>query len=299
MNRIYVFHEVKYLKTFISHLNFIKRKFNFSTLDNVLKNNDKKNNLCHITFDDGDISFNKVSEYLEKEKIHSTLFVSPKIISERKNYWFQDVENFIKKKINLVAELNNFYSVDIKDGSFIFPYLKTLKFYEIENFINFIKSKHKIRDEYKNISLNNLRDISRSKFIKIGSHTLNHPILSNETQENSHKEIRESKINLEQLLDCEINSFAYPNGLYEVDFGSREVEYIKKIYKTAVSMDLVMNMDHNYNFKLPRVPLFNKQFKNFFIDRAFKFYFIINKLRTKSKLFNSEESKRLRLIKKK
>ena len=299
MNRIYVFHEVKYLEIFISHLNFIKRKFNFSTLDDVLKNNDKKNNLCHITFDDGDISFNKVSEYLEKEKIHSTLFVSPKIISERKNYWFQDIENFIKKKINLVVELNNFYSVDIKDGSFIFPYLKTLKFYEIENFINFIKNKHKIRDEYKNISLNNLRDISRSKFIKIGSHTLNHPILSNETQENSHKEIRESKLNLEQLLDCEINSFAYPNGLYEVDFGSREVEYIKKIYKTAVSMDLVINMDHNYNFKLPRVPLFDKQLKNFLIDRAFKFYFVINKFRTKSKLFNSEESKRLRLIKNK
>ena len=98
MNRIYVFHEIKSIETFISQINFIKKKFRFSTLDEVLNNTNKKNNLCHLTFDDGDISFNQIFEYLEQKKIYSTLYVSPKIISESKNYWFQEIEEIIKKK---------------------------------------------------------------------------------------------------------------------------------------------------------------------------------------------------------
>jgi hypothetical protein len=94
MNRIFVFHTIKCLKTFISQINFIKKKFLFTKLDDVLSNHNKSVNLCHITFDDGDITFNNVCKYLQKEEIHSTLFVSPKIISERKNYWFQDIEIF-------------------------------------------------------------------------------------------------------------------------------------------------------------------------------------------------------------
>lgn len=299
MNRIYVFHEIKSIETFISQINFIKKKFRFSTLDEVLNNTNKKNNLCHLTFDDGDISFNQIFEYLEQKKIYSTLYVSPKIISESKNYWFQEIEEIIKKKINLEEELNKFFSTQIKKESYIFPYLKTLKFDEIDIFIKFIKNKFQINHKYKNISLMELRNISSSKFVKIGAHTLNHPILSNETSENSNNEILESKTKLENLLNCEISSFAYPNGLYNIDFGKREIEYVRKIFKTAVSMDLSTDKDIDYNFKIPRVPFFEKPIKNFFINNSFRIYCYINRLRTKNRLFNSEEIKRLKFTEKK
>jgi hypothetical protein len=177
-----------------------------------------------------------------------------------------------------------FFACNILDNSFIFSYLKTLQFYKIENFINFIKDKFKIEHEYQNISINDLKNISYSKFIKIGSHTLNHPILLNETAENSYNEIKESKLNLEQLINKEINTFAYPNGLNNFDFGLREIDFIKKFYKTAVSMDLISKVDQNYNFRLPRVPIFTKPLKNLFINKAFKFYYFINKLRMNNKI---------------
>ena len=299
MNRIFVFHEIKSLEVFISQINIIKKKFNFSTLEDVLNNKNKKDNLCHLTFDDGDISFNNVFKYLDQKKIYSTLYVSPKIILETKNYWFQDIEEIINKKINLKEELNKFFSRQIKDESFIFPYLKTLKFNEIDNFIKFIKNKFQINHKYKNISLMELRNISSSNFVKIGAHTLNHPILSNETFENSNNEILDSKIKLENLLNCEINSFAYPNGVYNIDFGKREIEFVRKIYKTAVSMDLFADKDLDYNFKLPRVPFFEKPMKNFLINNSFRIYCYINRLRMKNRLFNSEEIKRLKLTEKK
>ena len=51
-----------------------------------------------------------------------------------------------------------------------------------------------------------------SSEIAIGAHTVNHPILASVSDEVAQREILDSKLSLEGLLQKEVSVFAYPNG---------------------------------------------------------------------------------------
>lgn len=57
-----------------------------------------------------------------------------------------------------------------------------------------------------------LEKLSQSPFIEIGAHTVNHPRLSELSEDNQRKEILESKEQLEIFLNKPIKTFAYPFG---------------------------------------------------------------------------------------
>ena len=57
-----------------------------------------------------------------------------------------------------------------------------------------------------------LRDLTRSGLIKVGGHTVHHPLLSRESPENQQREVHDCKDTLESILDREITAFSYPFG---------------------------------------------------------------------------------------
>jgi peptidoglycan/xylan/chitin deacetylase (PgdA/CDA1 family) len=68
---------------------------------------------------------------------------------------------------------------------------------------------------------------------EIGAHSMTHPHLNQCTDETAEAEIRQSKTQLEQLVNRPVTSFAYPYGHYP----DRYVEIMSGCgYKTAVSM---------------------------------------------------------------
>ena len=99
--------------------------------------------------------------------------------------------------------------------------LKRVKNAERNKVINQIKSKILLKREA--LTIQDLCEISKSKYITIGSHTVTHPILPMCTDEESLFEIKESKRKLENILKTQVDHFAYPNG----DFSLREVNYLK------------------------------------------------------------------------
>lgn len=63
--------------------------------------------------------------------------------------------------------------------------------------------------------------------MEFGAHSVHHPILMFEQDNVAEQEIRSSKLQLEQLLQQEVVSFAYPNGQYGRDFGEHHIEMVK------------------------------------------------------------------------
>ena len=98
-----------------------------------------------------------------------------------------------------------------------------------------------------------LIELSQSGLVEIGAHTLSHPILSLEDNSRSRHEIIQSIKELSSLLDKEIHYFAYPNGIEGLDYGDREMNYLKE---AGIKMAFSVNpniIDENTNpLSIPR-----------------------------------------------
>jgi peptidoglycan/xylan/chitin deacetylase (PgdA/CDA1 family) len=170
---------------------------------------------------------------LQEMNIPATLFVSPKVISEESNYWFQELsylrnhlsDNVVKEMICETLEVD--YE-QIKTYRVLYLF-KCMKLKDIFQVISAIKEKYGITIDKKfNLTKDQLLELNNSNLITIGAHTMNHPILYNETDDDSEKEIQESIKKLFNMLNKDIKYFAYPNGSIGLDFGVREQLILQK-----------------------------------------------------------------------
>lgn len=98
MNRIINFHGIKNSSWFEDTLIILKSKYTMVSIDEIedyYYRGGKLKNACHITFDDGDISFyNMAYPILKHHNIPASIFVSPKVCTDRKNFWFQEIKGY-------------------------------------------------------------------------------------------------------------------------------------------------------------------------------------------------------------
>ncbi len=72
----------------------------------------------------------------------------------------------------------------------------------------------------------------------IGAHTVNHPILALESLDVATKEIKCSKFFLQNLLQADVNFFAYPNGKFNIDFSQEHADLVQTLgFQAAFSTD--------------------------------------------------------------
>lgn len=91
--------------------------------------------------------------------------------------------------------------------------------------------------------------------ISIGSHTLTHPNLTKLSKEEQRAEIYESKIMIEDILGTEVNSFAYPYGIYD----KTSLELVQEYYNCACSTKLgLVNFTSNF-YLLERIETYYLQ----------------------------------------
>ncbi len=298
MKKVFVFHEINDFTIFKKTILLITKNYKFKNLVDFINSNEK--NICHITFDDGHHSFDKAFKILKERNIPSTLFISIDKILKKKNFWFQDIE-YINTKLNnkLNEEFNDFFSIKINNKVFkLFDYIKLYKIEKIEEFINLLVKKYSIKLPNFNISLEKMNELSKENLLELGAHTVNHPILLNETNEISELEIKNSIENLSNFLNKQIISFAYPNGIKKLDYADREKNILKKSgIKYAFTMNL-NNFDTNEydNLEIPRISFGNNFYKNKIL---FSYPYLYNKLSKINLPFikKSEITRRLKLKK--
>ena len=100
-NFVLTFHKVVSKQWFADVMQTISRSYNFISSEEIEKyyySNKHFNNCCHICFDDGDKSFyDQAFGVLKQMNIPATIFVSPQIINNNSNYWFQDIEYILSQ----------------------------------------------------------------------------------------------------------------------------------------------------------------------------------------------------------
>lgn len=229
-NIILNFHAIKEPKWFEHILKIIQRLYHpvsYEDIENYYRNGKTLKHACHITFDDGHISFYEtVFPLLKQYNIPASIFVSPKVITERTNFWFQEISDY---DFNILNELVNKQLGITDDDSPVKAKLKSLQIKEIWEIISAYQEQTKTPPKScMNMNIQQVKEVYQSGLVHIGAHTMTHPILKNENDDSVQYEIGNSISELSKLLDMPIHSFAYPNGKPGFDFGEREMNILKQ-----------------------------------------------------------------------
>lgn len=168
-----------------------------------------------------------------------------------------DIHEGIDSLSNIIITFDDAYT-NIYDK--VFPFL-------IENKIHFtifVIAKFLKNDFSRYISLEQLKEMSKSKYVTIGSHTYNHLDLRECNEKNLKYEIHESKKYLEDNIGKNVNYLSYPYGGYS--------DKIKKIvtnagYKAAFTskfgfFDNLINL-----YEIPRIDIWSTDNLNSFNDK--------------------------------
>ena len=261
MNKVINFHNVKDSSWFDMAITILKSKYTMigiGELESYYYEGKNLKNACHITIDDGDKTFyDVIFPILKKHNIPATIFVSPRICREGKNFWFQEIRGYneieIKKIIFERVKIDN-HIISKHSAESI---LKSLDIDLIWEIILVYQQLFSIKvKKPQNMNLDQLLEIDKHGLVVIGAHTETHPILANEDDEKSQKEIVDSIEGLRNILNHEIACFAYPNGTPKLDFGEREMDILKtNNCKIAFSIESENFTIKNHPLSIPRYGL--------------------------------------------
>jgi peptidoglycan/xylan/chitin deacetylase (PgdA/CDA1 family) len=229
-NIILNFHAIKDPKWFehiLKIIQYLYHPVSYEDIENYYRNGKTLKHACHITFDDGHISFYEtVFPLLKQYNIPASIFVSPKVITERTNFWFQEISDY---DFNVLNKLVNKRLGITDDDSPVKAKLKSLQIKEIWEIIYAYQEQTQTPPKScMNMNIQQIKEVHQSGLVHIGAHTLTHPILKNENDDSVQYEIGNSISELSKLLDMPIHSFAYPNGKPGFDFGEREMNILKQ-----------------------------------------------------------------------
>lgn len=95
--------------------------------------------------------------------------------------------------------------------------------------------------------------------VSIGAHTVNHPILSSIPADIARREIGDSKLYLERVIQEPIDVFAYPNGRPELDYGIEHRNLVSELgFRAAVSTHWGVGTSQSDRYQLPRFTPWDK-----------------------------------------
>ena len=233
MAKIINFHDIDDEKWFSDTIEVIQEQYEivpFSEIRKFYRGEIKSKNIAHITVDDGHIStYTIIYPQLKKLGLSASIFVSPLITTQETNFWYYECGDYNGDQLKeCIAETIGVNPEKLKHF-YVRSIMKNLTLAQNWEIIRKYQHKYKIPSKpgaY--IKKKQLVELEDSGVFDIGAHTLNHPILANETRAVSKYEISQSIFQLSEILGRKITTFAYPNGGKNLDFGSREMSFLKE-----------------------------------------------------------------------
>ncbi len=210
-------------------------------------------NCSAITFDDGYVDNYEIAKpLLEKYELPATFFISSGNIGTDGEYWWDELERLILftiqlpsifilliNEITIQSDLSSetVLNDDIKQKHRnwdainqspptlraqlflrLWQELKPLSHEKQQYLLLMIRNWANIvdlgRDEYKTVSVEQLKNLSEHPLFTIGAHTVTHPALTYHNRDVQNREIFDNKIQLEKITGAEVDLLAYPYGNY-------------------------------------------------------------------------------------
>lgn len=213
---------------------YVKHNYRFISLAELKLLMENKSNpkerLAFISFDDGWQSNLKLIPLCEQYNVPITIFVATEPLMAG-NYWWEYVTQKYGRQTMLSFK----------------------KKPENEFYADLAKVKSDMKLERSSMTIDELKSIAANPLVTIQSHTVNHPILTNISEETLEKELSESKQTLQELVGYPVDVFSYPNG----NVGQREIEALKKTgYRFAFTTQALPFDVGNLNpYLLPRMAM--------------------------------------------
>ncbi len=246
------------------HMELMSRYFNVLSLKDALKKVDDDTlpprAVC-ITFDDGYAdNYLNALPILKKFGLEATFFIANGFL-DGGIMWNDCVIEGVRYVQGDILDLREIklgefdISTDEKKARVAEKILKTIKHCEpnqrkqyAEYFFSLIpKSASEIM-----LTTEQLRMLHKSG-MEIGGHTKTHPILATLDKTDASLEIKENKQELENILNTQINFFAYPNGKPGIDYLPGHVKMVKENrYKAALSTNWGVMDKRSDRWQLPR-----------------------------------------------
>lgn len=233
MPRIINFHDIYDPQWFEDTLDVILERYEivpFSEIRKFYEGKISAGNIAHLTIDDGHIStYSLIYPILRRRRLSASIFVSPKTARERINFWYLESADYDKTELShCIAEVLNLEAGKL-NGLYPRSVMKTLSLEQNLRILSLYREKFDVKlKECQYMDSTQLIELERSGLFDIGAHTMNHPILANEPDETAEYEITESVRLLSEMLNREVDTFAYPNGSPGLDFGQREINIAKR-----------------------------------------------------------------------
>lgn len=227
---------------FEQQITILKKHFkiiNTIELARLIENNEMiKDRFAVITFDDGYLdNFTTALPILQKHQVTAVFYLTTTFLDSNQITWWDEIAYLLRKSEGKVYQLPSspikyillkenidhiirkiMTDIKLSKNISVLAALEDIR-------IKFPLAKKELLTEAEQLFINWQQAEELLAYgMEIGSHTLTHPILSQVNSEQHKKEIIDSKSILEQRLNCEINSIAYPVGRYYC-YNEKSIEY--------------------------------------------------------------------------
>lgn len=236
------------VKQFSTQMDWIRKHFVvlplFEAVE-LLKQNKLPKRALSITFDDGYIDNLTVAAPLLKSKgLTASFYVSGNMFNAP-GIWLDQMIEAVRAtnlaKIEVGGKVFPLSQVEDKQAFLFFyeNYFKSIPLHQAEKqlleLVDELSGGQSAAPVRLNMSENEVCQLHKMG-MEIGSHGLNHKILSSIPVEEAENEIHKSKSIIESVIHSEVKGFAYPNGKYPGDFESHHREFVKQSgYSYALS----------------------------------------------------------------
>jgi len=229
-------------KNFDQHLRFIRRScqpIRLLDLADAIENRTIPPRAVAVTFDDGYLdNLTEALPRLESFQVPATLFVTAGYLGSPREFWWDELPRLIMLSPAVPSSL----SIRIQSQDYVWrtnsaeerqdtylallSILKPLSMKVKEEIISrlcwWAGTERLLRDEYRTMTVEELKRFAGSKFTDLGAHTMTHPILPTLSPDMQRSEIVDSAHHLETVLNTPSRTFAYPNG----DFSDETIRIV-------------------------------------------------------------------------
>ena len=248
-------------------IKFLSKKYQFIDIEDLFSGDIKDfKNKCIITFDDGYDDFTNHSlPILKKYKIKPIFFLTTETITKNNLIWTSELNYtlnqtqkdflyFEDEKYILKTEKQklNASRIILKSLKKMNNSQRVLSLEKIKRDLNYSKPK-----SVNMMSWDQIKNISKE--VNFQSHTSNHPMMSKLTQNEITFELLDSKKNIENHINKNVQYLSYPIG----DYNQNVIIETSKHYEAAFAVEDKMVEINNfkkedYLYKIPRINITDK-----------------------------------------
>lgn len=242
MNFAFYLHDEQSSQQFEQKLLWFKNRYNLISLKDLrehLYDGKPLKKACMLSVDDGWRStYDVIYPVMKKHNVPFTIFVSPYVMETGMNFWYYTMRFCNEDELKNIIIKRRYFAEDVRKYpcDLIFKEILIDEVYDVLS--EYLKTYPEMQIPRGFMNTQEVLELHNSGLVEIGAHTMMHPILKAEDDKRALSEIEESTEKLSVILNNQVKSFAYPNGIENVDYGLRDQNYAK-----AAGIDIAFSVD--------------------------------------------------------